>query len=147
MGNHQIATSNFGSNPETQLHPNLTARLAAGRTGGTVGNRRNTDFKLLADLIESIVYDLFPGDQISYKSFCVLLFLSPSLVAVFRVLQLPLLVFTQIVSIMQCLVATQLLQGSTETVPTTAELSLLPPPGALLCYKVHNLIKYSAHCC
>lgn len=60
-------------------------------------NRRSTDFKLLAGLVESRVYSLFPGDQISYKFFSVLQ-LSSSWNVVFQVFRLLLLLDTLIVS-------------------------------------------------
>ena len=60
-------------------------------------NRRSTDFTLLAGLVKPRVYSLFPGDQISYKSFSVLQ-RSSSWTVVFQVFCLFLVLDTLIVS-------------------------------------------------
>lgn len=66
-----LLNRNLGNNSETRFKPKPDPRGQA-PAERSVDNRRSTDFKLLADLFESFIYDLFPGDQISYTSFFVL---------------------------------------------------------------------------
>lgn len=86
------ARENLNPNPNRSPTPEVNSR----QKGGTVDDRRSPDFKLLADLLESLIYDLFSGDQTSSKPFFVLLgrFTSPPTAACAG--QLSLLPSTQI---------------------------------------------------
>lgn len=67
LNRHQQLRKEPGDNSQPNLNTEVGQRLAE----RTVDNRSSTYFKLLADLLESLIYDLFPGDPISYIPFLV----------------------------------------------------------------------------
>lgn len=123
------------------LNPNPTPEVSCWQKEGTVDNRRSTDFKLLADLLESLIYDLFSGDQTSSKSSFVLQLLT-SLHTVAQVLRHSLLLLLRFSPLFNAWCLTHHIKecrdhpgGPCWSSPT------LGFPMELICHKTYNLTK------